>query len=229
MRGEEFAPLVAALAARGIRTLTFDHLGVGAEAAADAGLTIAAMAAHAWRQVPAPYARLFGLSMGAMVAAAMAEAAPERVAGLILGATSPNSAALPAVPDALNDAWINLGSRADLARELAVNFSRTARAQRPELVHAYVAYRQRGGNLQPRRAFQAQLGALRAFDGPPTFALLAALACPKLVIAGAEDELFPLAHAREVARLLAAPLRELPATGHLMHLENPEGLAALLA
>jgi pimeloyl-ACP methyl ester carboxylesterase len=52
--------------------------------------------------------------------------------------------------------------------------------------------------------------------------------CPALVVWGARDRLTPLEDGFEFARRLHAPLRTLPATGHLVVGECPEECAALV-
>jgi pimeloyl-ACP methyl ester carboxylesterase len=52
--------------------------------------------------------------------------------------------------------------------------------------------------------------------------------CPVLLVWGARDRLVPLADGFEYARRLRAPIRVLPAAGHLIVGEQPEGCAAIL-
>jgi pimeloyl-ACP methyl ester carboxylesterase len=52
--------------------------------------------------------------------------------------------------------------------------------------------------------------------------------CPVLLLWGARDRLVPLADGFEYARRLGAPIRVLPAAGHLLVGERPEECAAIL-
>ena len=52
--------------------------------------------------------------------------------------------------------------------------------------------------------------------------------CPALVLWGARDRLIPLEDGIEYARRLRAPLRVVPAAGHLVVGEYPQECAALL-
>jgi pimeloyl-ACP methyl ester carboxylesterase len=52
--------------------------------------------------------------------------------------------------------------------------------------------------------------------------------CPVFLLWGARDRLVPLADGFEYARRLRAPIRTLPAAGHLLVGEDPEGCAAVL-
>jgi pimeloyl-ACP methyl ester carboxylesterase len=60
-----------------------------------------------------------------------------------------------------------------------------------------------------------------------TGARTAELSVPTLVIHGGADRVLPPANGRAIARMLpTAPYRELPGAGHLLHLEQPEVVAA---
>jgi pimeloyl-ACP methyl ester carboxylesterase len=64
-------------------------------------------------------------------------------------------------------------------------------------------------------------------DSAPT---LATIACPTLVIVGAQDELTPVARSREMAAGIAgARLEIIPDCGHLSTMEKPEAVTRLLA
>jgi pimeloyl-ACP methyl ester carboxylesterase len=54
------------------------------------------------------------------------------------------------------------------------------------------------------------------------------VSCPALVVWGARDRLTPLEDGFALARGLAAPLRVVPAAGHLLVAEYPEECAELL-
>lgn len=56
---------------------------------------------------------------------------------------------------------------------------------------------------------------------------LGRLAVPTLVLHGADDPI-PMEASRELARMLSAPLIELPDCGHVPHVESPEGFVAAL-
>jgi pimeloyl-ACP methyl ester carboxylesterase len=234
MRGAELAPLAARLGAAGVRAVTLDNLQVG-DGPRVATPSIEAQAEHAWRAIDAHAAQpsaarvvLFGLSMGGMIAATMTTERPRRVARLVLAATSPNTGELAAIPETLDVAWRRPASAAAAAESLHVVFGATAVREQPELVRAYVAYRLAGENGQTGRDFLAQLEALRAFPGEARYAALAATRVPTLVVAGAEDRLFPLAHARWIAERLACPLHVVERAGHMLHLDAEAEVARVV-
>jgi pimeloyl-ACP methyl ester carboxylesterase len=109
MRGSDFSPLVASLASLGVASITYDNLYVG-HGPRPSYLSIHDQALHGWQAIdsalgPESSVHLFGISMDGMIAATMATLAPTRLLTLTLGATSPNTAEIPAVPDELYVPW----------------------------------------------------------------------------------------------------------------------------
>src|SRR3954451_18296094 len=77
--------------ARSCQVVTFDNRGAGRSDPPDGPLTIAAMAADAVSVLDAAgiaRAHVYGISMGGMIAQELALGFPDRVASLVLGATS---------------------------------------------------------------------------------------------------------------------------------------------
>jgi pimeloyl-ACP methyl ester carboxylesterase len=72
------------------------------------------------------------------------------------------------------------------------------------------------------------LTARRAMIAERSRGELANLPCPTLLVWGARDRLVPLDVGFEYARLLDAPLRVVPAAGHLVIGEYPEECTRLL-
>lgn len=237
MRREELFPLKEALAQRGFRSDCFDNLFVGKgprpEGVQDA--SIDRQAAHMWQTVNRevkdshePIA-IFGISMGGMIAATMAALHPERVAQVFLGATSPNLPTNPAVPEALYTDWANAKTYEAFKRASDIAFGKTALQKRPSLVQDYFEYRWAGKNEQKPKEFFYQLNAAKTFRGEAIYAALAKTEVKITAIAGEEDALFPKTHFADIIRLLpSASSVVLPETGHMLHLENLEGLASVL-
>jgi 2-succinyl-6-hydroxy-2,4-cyclohexadiene-1-carboxylate synthase len=84
-----------------------------------------------------------------------------------------------------------------------------------------------------RRNDPARLaGALRGLGAgamEPFWDRLAAITCPVLVVAGAEDERYVAFAGRLASELPHARVAIVPGAGHAVHLERPEAFAALLA
>lgn len=165
---------------------------------------------------------LAGCSMGGMLAMEVARQAPRRVRGLALLGTSarPDTPALITLRTQAI-AEFEAGRVLPLLRAnvvFALHASHQAR-----LADDYIAMVQRAGTaglIAQNRAVMARA------DLRPT---LGAIACPTLVVAGADDLLTPPEHAHEIAAAMpAALLHLLPDCGHMLTWEQPQALNALL-
>jgi pimeloyl-ACP methyl ester carboxylesterase len=86
----------------------------------------------------------------------------------------------------------------------------------------------RGLGAQPANAVIAAIRALR--DRPDRTAELPAIAVPTLVVVGTEDALSPPGEAVAMAAAIPkARVVEIPGSGHLSNLENPDAFADALA
>ena len=166
-----------------------------------------------------------GLSMGGYVAFEMLRQAPQRVRGLGLFSTK---AAADTPPQ--RDGRMKLierirgeGVSVLLQQSLPKLLGATTHTTRPELV-------QRVHTEILKNDPQGVIDALQAMaDRRDSTDLLASIACPTLIIAGAEDELIPSAQAQEMQqRIRGAQLVILPHAGHLANLEDPPGFQAAL-
>jgi 3-oxoadipate enol-lactonase len=83
------------------------------------------------------------------------------------------------------------------------------------------------GQATPAGVAAAQRGMAKR---PDSFATLATIACPTLVVVGEEDTLTPPAEAEKLAAgIKGAKLVKIPGAGHLPCIENPEPFTAALA
>lgn len=159
-----------------------------------------------------------GLSMGGYAAFALAEAAPERLAGLILADTRAGA-------DTEEGRKGRLAMAERVAKEgtgflaeamIPKLLGSTTRAERPQVV-SWVS--QEIAAARPEGVAAAQRGMA---ERPDRFATLAKLAVPTLALAGEEDELTPPDEARRLAAAVAGShLAILPRAGHLSSLETP--------
>lgn len=185
---------------------------------------IAGMAARALTEGP-PRFIAAGLSMGGIVALEIARAAPERLAGLVLidtnaGADLPERAA------------------ARLAHQQGVRDGHLRDIVGEEMKPAYLAAKNRGRQdlLDLLMAMAEDLGAgvfLRQSEAirtrPDAHAVLGAIACPTLVMCGAEDRLCPPEWHRDMADAIpGARLEVIDGAGHLPPLEQPALFSNLL-
>lgn len=166
---------------------------------------------------------LAGLSLGGIVAMALARRAPERVSRLCLASTN----ARPPTPQQ-REAW---------AAQLAdLSVGRPARALQadllPVLLHPEALPRLREDTLimadevgEDLLAAQLRLQGTRVDERPG----LRGAAVPTLVLAAVDDALCPVARHEEIRDLVpGASMVVLPETGHLSPLERPDEVAAAL-
>lgn len=180
--------------------------------------SIAAMADWVVRLLDAAGLRraaLVGHSMGALVALAVAAASPARVGRLALLGVA---ARMPVHPGLLAAAQAD--SPAAIEMILSWAYTRTAGLR---LAAA-------GRRLLERAAPGVLAADLAACDAyAEAEAAAAHVACPTLLILGAEDRMTPPAGGRVLAeKLPAAECVTLPATGHMMMAERPDAVTAAL-
>lgn len=169
---------------------------------------------------------MIGMSMGGMILAVLAtehrELFPAETHFRFL-ATSANTAANPAVPTSLLDAFATArpGDPATFAEALALLFSPRYRELRPDAYAKYCAYRAFGKNGQSAKAYFRQVEAVRLFRGETYFPQLATRSVE--LVCGSEDQIFPEGHRQDLARLApGARMRVIDGVGHMVNLEQPE-------
>lgn len=185
--------------------------------------TLPAMAAALLAEHPGELV-LCGTSMGGMVALEAARLAPQRIKALALLGTSARADTPELI--ALREAAIVEfeAGRAEAVLRANVMFAFHPRvAGDSELARTYLAFVLGAGADQLIRQNRAIMA--RA-DLRPT---LRALRCPTLVLCGDSDLLTPPEHACEIAAGIAgARLEIVPECGHLLTMEQPERVNALL-
>lgn len=187
----------------------------------ETGEAIETMAAAVLAKAPATFT-LVGFSMGGYVAREIARMAPERVTALALVATSarPDQPALvqqrvTAARQAAATAFHGLSRGAIRA---SLHASRSGEAALIERVRAM-------GARLGAAVFLRQSAVVRAGD----VATLGQIRCPTLVIGADGDQLRSLDEAREqAAGIPGAELAIVAGSGHMIPLEAPQELAALL-
>lgn len=168
---------------------------------------------------------LVGASMGGMVAMEMHRQAPRRVQALgLLGTTArpdtPELIALRTQACALFAA----GRMDEVLRANVLFAFHPTQARAPGLVERYLAMVGRAGAGQliaQNRAVMARA------DSRPH---LPSIHCPVLVACGEADQLTTPEHAREMAALMPhARLEMVPGAGHMLTMEQPQRVSAILA
>jgi 3-oxoadipate enol-lactonase len=204
------------------RTILLDNRGAGRSDAPPGPYSIPQMAEDALAVLDAAgasTARVFGASMGGMIAQELALNHPERVHSLILGCTAAGG---KAVVPADREVGAALAARMTLppdeAARMMVPFTYDASTPRA-LVDEDCAIRERTaiGN----DAFSAQYQAMRAWPG--TIDRLSALAMPVLVIHGETDRLVPAENGRILAAAIPkSKLVMIPKASHIFFTDQPD-------
>lgn len=167
---------------------------------------------------------LVGASMGGRVALEAARLAPQRVRGLaLLGSTArADTDALRAVRLQAIEMF-EAGEGDDvLEANVWFVFDRSAWDDQP-LLDRYLAMVRRAGTAQLVRQNRAMVDAT---DGAPG---LREIRCPTLVVCGEGDGVTPPECSREIATGIAgAQLQLLPDCGHMLTMEQPQRINALL-
>lgn len=187
------------------------------------GATIAEMARAALAASPAGRFDLLGFSMGGYVAREMARMAPERVRSLILVATSSRADTALQVSQRQTAATAKpLGPFRGLGRTAIIHSLHPVHANDTALIGRVRTMGERLG----REAFIEQSMLVRDSDAGQ----LAAIQCPTLVVAAAQDQMRSAEEARELATgIPGARLEVIEDAGHMIPLEQPERLAQLVA
>lgn len=212
--------------ARHHRTIAPDLRGHGQTPATAGGWTVHDLAADCRRlldQLDVERCVVVGFSMGGMVAAALAQAVPERITGLVLaGCVVHVTPEQSAATEAMLERARRFGAEA-FAREQANAIWHPAwRAAHPDAVERFV----RARAAMDQDALAMAFRCTRGLDLRPG---LADLTMPTLVIAAAQDPFVPLDEARAItAAIRGAQLEVLEFCGHMLTIEQPERFQALL-
>ncbi len=188
--------------------------------------TLPEMAQLLLAEHPGPHG-LVGVSMGGMLAMELHRQAPERVRAMALLGTT----ARPDTPEliALRTQACELFAAGRMDEVLRANvlfaFHPTQQKQ-PGLVGRYLAMIGRAG---PNQLIAQNRAVMARVDSRPQ---LRNISCPVLVACGEADLLTPVEVSQEMLALLPpaarATLEIVPGAGHMLTLEQPERVSALL-
>ena len=167
---------------------------------------------------------LVGVSMGGRLALEMLRKAPSRIRGAALLGSSARADTAELI--ALRSQACELFAAGRMAEVLRANLLfafHPANQGNAALVGAYLAMIERAGSPQliaQNRAVMAR---------PDSRPQLPSIGCPLLVVCGEADALTPPEHSQEIAAAVAgAELQMVAGAGHLLTLEQPATVTALL-
>jgi pimeloyl-ACP methyl ester carboxylesterase len=225
--------------ARDHRVITFDLPGFGASEMPREKITISGygrFVAALLDELGVGSAAVVGNSMGGFIGIELAIRFPERVERLVLVSAAGlsieylrNERAL-AVLGALGNrlaaysGWVASRSDALARRPVARRAIFGIVAHRPDRLPGPLVAEQVRGSGKP-----GFIPALDALTDYPIRDRLAEIACPTLIVWGAEDKLVPARDADEFARLIPNSRKVVwPETGHVAMLERPQAFNALV-
>ena len=224
---QSWLPAVPALAARH-RVIVVDNRGCGRTLPQDAPCSIARMAddcAALLGHLGLARVDVVGHSMGGFVAQSLAARYPEQVDQLVLAATAASNSPRN---DLLFRAWAAAMAAGQDPAQWLLQLLLWILSPRffadPAAVRAAIDYGLTYPYPQAATAFAAQVEALCSFDGT---AALSRFPPRTLVLAGADDVLFPLTACRELqAAIPGAALAVIDGAAHSIALEQPAAFAA---
>lgn len=207
---------------------SLDNRGTGRSTRGQGELSIELLADDAALAIEAlgRPAIVVGYSMGGYIAQLLALSRPELVRQLILVGTSPGGAQAVPVPDDTRKVWLDAADQTPeeyARRTMPLSFSDGWPQSHPDeyadVIQARLTY------PTSSEIWREQYHACEHFL--QTGARTAELSVPTLILHGGADRVLPPENGRAIARMLpTAPYRELPGAGHLLHLEQPEVVAA---
>jgi pimeloyl-ACP methyl ester carboxylesterase len=169
---------------------------------------------------------VMGHSLGGFIAQELVLARPALVARLILSATThggPN--VIPIGAEALAVLTDRSGDPVELVRRgIAIAAAPGFAERHPDLAQQLLAYRLTNPVPPAQYAAQVMAGAQHNAE-----ARIGQIACPTLVLFGADDRVVPPGNAERLAsRIPGAQFRLLTGLGHIFPLEDPEATAGVV-
>jgi 3-oxoadipate enol-lactonase len=217
---------IAPVAARGWRVVAPDLRGMGATDKPGTQWTIddnVADLVALLDQIGADDVVLAGFSLGGMIAAALAVAQPDRVAGLFMAAAAVSSSAEGrAGTEAMLARALTLGAEAFAAEQAEMIWHPDWAAAHSEAVAEFIAWRAAMDQPALHRAFRSSYGVdLR--DS------LNRLRVPARIVAADADPFVSVESLRRTTALIAgADLVVIPDAGHMVPIERPAAFNAAL-
>lgn len=212
------------------RVIMFDNRGAGRSQQPSGPYSIAQMAedtSNLMDSLGVEKARVFGVSMGGMIAQQLAIDQPQKVTKLVLGCTSPGGQDQISAPPEIQQ-YLEPQKNLDLYDAL---WWAAPAGMTPEFIrdHPEIVVRKNRANMQypcSLEAYEAQLAAYRSFFAGDR---LSEIQAPALVLAGSRDVLVPPENSRIIAEQIPGVVRrEIFGAGHLFWISHPQETLSIL-
>lgn len=206
------------------RVIVFDNRGIGRSGDPGGDLTIHAMADDTVGLMDAlqiPQAHVLGVSMGGMIAQAIALGHPQRVKGLVLVVTHCGGAQqvrpTEEIARLVGD-MVTVGSPESRIKALPAFFDAATLRNLPACVQTYATVSMK--YPADEKILSRQFAAIQGFD---LYDRLPAIQAPTLVLASPGDVLIPPGNSQILAECIPqARLVSIPGGGHQILIEQPE-------
>ena len=214
----------------GFKCIYFDNRGTGMSDKPEGTYTVEQMADDASNLLKAlniPKAKVFGVSMGGMIAQELTLRHPEQVSRVVLGCTMAGGTtakmASPEIVEKLMTAQKMMPTDADKAFDILLPVLMPAEfiAQHPEIKQMMVAGAKMMPPTPPETADRAFAG-IQQFNA---FDRLEQIKCPVLIVHGDKDVLVPAENANVIkSKIPQAEMYLIPGAGHAFQAADPVGI-----
>jgi len=214
----------------GFKSIYFDNRGTGLSDKPDGIYTVEAMADDAsnlLRALGIAKAKVFGVSMGGMIAQELTLRHPEQVSQVVLGCTMAGGPtvkmASPEIVEKLMTAQKMMATDAEKAFDilLPVLMPPEFVAEHPEIKQMMVAGAKMMAPTPPETADRAMAG-IQQFNA---YDRLGQIKCPVLIVHGDSDVLVPPANADLIkSKIPQAEMYIIPGAGHAFQAADPVGI-----
>jgi pimeloyl-ACP methyl ester carboxylesterase len=228
--GIAWLPVLPFLA--GFRCIYFDNRGTGNSDKPEGPYTIAQMADDASNLLVAlgiDKARVYGVSMGGMIAQELVLRHPEQVEKVVLGCTMPGGVAAVRASEEtyqkMGEGFVTMAANAEKALDIIMPllFPPEFIAKHPELKPMMLAGFKMARPTPPD-AIEWTSAAIVEFDA---YDRLAQIKCPVMIVHGQQDVLVPAENASLIKRRIPhAEVFMIPEAGHSYAAADPVGIHA---
>ena len=214
----------------GFRCIYFDNRGTGNSDKPAGPYTIVEMADDASNLLVAlgiSKARVYGISMGGMIAQELALRHPEQVEKMVLGCTMPGGTAAVRAPEEtyqrMNEGFMLMGTQPEKGLDtiLPLLFPQDFIGRHPEIRQMMLAGFKMAPPTPPE-AIESTRSAVLTFD---VYDRLPQITCPVTIVHGEDDVLVPPENATLIKnRIPQADLMLIPGAGHSYAAADPVGI-----